>query len=75
MAISSEFRGMRLANFFFSDLISLFISKEITNFRIDTGKENKIVQHIAIAHNFKKRGIILVEDPIDPHRFAYELNL
>lgn len=75
MAISDKYRGLHLANFFISDLISLFRNTGILNFRIDTGKANQIVQHIARSHNFKERGIICIEDPIDPKRLAFELNL
>lgn len=34
------------------------------------------MQHLALKHNFIERGIIMVdEDPEDPSRLAYELNL
>lgn len=76
MAISGEFRGMHLTNFFMSNIISLKLAEGIHNFRIDTSKKNKIVQHIATSHNFEYRGIIYVdEDPIDNSRLAYELNI
>lgn len=76
LAISSKYRGMHLANFMFSDLISLMASQGIRNFRIDTSRKNKIMQHLALKHNFIERGIIMVdEDPEDPSRLAYELNL
>lgn len=76
LAISSKYRGMHLANFMFSDLISLMTSQGIKNFRIDTSRKNKIMQHLALKHNFIERGIIMVdEDPEDPSRLAYELNL
>jgi hypothetical protein len=52
------------------------VSQKIRNFRIDTSRKNKIMQHLAIKHNFIERGIIQVEeDPEDPNRLAYELNL
>ncbi len=76
MAISSEFRGMHLTNLFMSNIISLKLAEGIHNFRIDTSRKNKIVQHIATSHNFEERGIIYVdEDPEDRSRLAYELNL
>lgn len=75
IAISSKFRGMHLTQFFLSNIISLTYAQEIHNFRIDTGEKNKIVQHIATSHNFIKRGIIQVDDPINPDRLAYELNI
>ena len=75
IAVSSKFRGMHLTQFFLSNIISLTYAQEIHNFRIDTGEKNKIVQHIATSHNFIKRGIIQVDDPINPDRLAYELNI
>ena len=75
IAISSKFLGMHLTQFFLSNIISLTYAQEIHNFRIDTGEKNKIVQHIATSHNFIKRGIIQVDDPINPDRLAYELNI
>ena len=75
IAISSKFRGMHLTQFFLSNIISLTYAQEIHNFRIDTGEKNKLVQHIATSHNFIKRGIIQVDDPINPDRLAYELNI
>lgn len=75
LAISNSFRGMHLSQFFLSNIISVTSAQGIHNFRIDTYQKNKIVQHIATSHGFEKRGIIQVNDPIDPNRWAYELNL
>ena len=76
IAVSSKFRGMHLSQFFLSNIISLTYAQGIHNFRIDTSRKNKIVQHIAASHNFIERGIIQVtEDPVDSSRIAYELNL
>ena len=51
-------------------------NNEIKNFRIDTSRKNQIMQHLALKNNFIERGIIMVdEDPEDPSRLAYELNL
>lgn len=75
IALSQKFRGMHLSQFFLSNIISTTYAQGIHNFRIDTYKKNEIVQHIATSHDFIKRGIIQVDDPIDPDRWAYELNL
>lgn len=76
IAVSSKFRGMHLSQFFLSNIISLTYAQGIHNFRIDISRKNKIVQHIAVSHNFIERGIIQVtEDPVDSSRIAYELNL
>ena len=75
IAVASQFRGMHLTQLFLSNIISLTYAQGIHNFRIDTGAKNKIVQHIALSHSFIQRGIIQVDDPINPDRLAYELNL
>lgn len=75
IAVASQFRGMHLTQLFLSNIISLTYAQGIHNFRIDTGAKNKIVQHIALSHDFVQRGIIQVDDPINPDRLAYELNL
>ena len=75
MAISSQYRGMHLANYFFSNLISLQVTNNISNFRIDTFKKNAVMQHLAKSNDFTIRGTIKVDDPIDPERIAFELNL
>ncbi|MBP2058401.1 ribosomal protein S18 acetylase RimI-like enzyme [Lactobacillus colini] len=76
LAISDRYRGMHLMDNFISNIITLELSRNVYNFRVDTSKNNKIVQHIFEKHNFIKRGIIYVtEDPIDNSRLAYELNL
>ena len=76
IAVASQFRGMHLTQLFLSNIISLTYAQGIHNFRIDTSRKNKIVQHIAVSHNFIERGIIQVtEDPVDSSRIAYELNL
>lgn len=74
VAISADFRGQHLSNYFISNLLTVGRLKGLTNFRIDTHPLNKRVQAIAKHFDFDYRGIIKVEDQIDPRRFAYELN-
>lgn len=76
IAISSSFRGQHLAGQFLNQLIALGLSRGIRNFRVDTGKANAAMQHLASSHGFQLRGIIQVtSDSLDPSRLAYELNL
>lgn len=75
MAVSSAMRGKHLSDALVNQAIAIFVSHGVKNFRIDTGFGNKIVQQLAKSHGFEKRGIIKVDDPIEPRRFAYELNL
>lgn len=75
VAISSNYRGQGLSKLLFSNLLTVGQMQGIKNFRIDTHRSNKAMQHIAENFNFKKRGIIKVNDQNDPDRLAYELNL
>lgn len=75
VAISSQYRGMHLSKFIFSNLITLAVEHGFKNFRIDTYKLNERMQHLVTELGFQKRGIICVDDEIDPHRLAFELNL
>lgn len=75
ICLSNHFRGLHLASYFLANLISLKLAAGIHNFRIDTYKLNQPMQHLATSFGFAKRGIIQVVDPIDPDRYAYELNL
>lgn len=75
IALSKQYRGMHLSDYFFSDLISIHVANNIHNFRVDTFKKNIAMQKLALSNNFVKRGYINVDDPIDPQRIAYELNL
>ena len=75
LSVSDAFRGQHLAKFLFSNLISVGLAKGVRNFRIDTGRKNQIVQHLAESNGFSHRGAIFVDDPADRSRLAYELNL
>lgn len=75
VAISSNYRGQGLSKLLFSNLLTVGQMQGIKNFRVDTHRSNKAMQHIAEYFNFKKRGIIKVNDQNDPERLAYELNL
>lgn len=75
VAIASTHHGEGLSNFLFSNLLTVGQMQGIKNFRLDTHEKNKAMQHLAEKFNFRKRGIITVEDKIDPQRIAYELNI
>ncbi|GFI60083.1 hypothetical protein IMSAG044_00976 [Lactobacillaceae bacterium] len=75
VAISSNYRGQGLSKLLFSNLLTVGQMQGIKNFRVDTHRSNKAMQHIAENFNFKKQGIIKVNDQNDPERLAYELNL
>lgn len=75
VAISNEYRGMHLASYLLSSLISLHYAEGVRNYRVDTLRRNEIVQHLVKDAGFIERGTIKNDDPIDPYRVAYELNL
>ena len=75
VAISSNYRGQGLSKLLFSNLLTVGQMQGIKNFRVDTHRINKAMQHIVENFNFKRRGIIQVNDQNDPERLAYELNL
>lgn len=75
VAISDEYQGQGLSKILFSNLLTVGQMQGIKNFRLDTHRNNKAMQHIAEKFNFRKRGIIEVNEKNDPDRIAYELNL
>ena len=75
LAISNEYRGMHLPTYLLSSLISLHYAEGVRNYRVDTFRRNEIVQHLVKDAGFIERGTIKNDDPIDPYRVAYELNL
>ncbi|MDO4855090.1 MAG: GNAT family N-acetyltransferase [Limosilactobacillus gorillae] len=74
IAVSNQYRGQHLGLHFFELIINHFLAEGIRNFRVDTFKLNRPMQHIAKSAGFAYRGVIEVEDPIDPTRLAFELN-
>ncbi|MGN1407994.1 GNAT family N-acetyltransferase [Lactobacillus sp.] len=75
-AVSQAFRGQGLAQ----QLITLVMEEGqrqgVKAFRLDTGFENHVIQHLAGKLGFQERGVITVKsDSHDPRRLAYELVL
>jgi ribosomal protein S18 acetylase RimI-like enzyme len=75
VAISDRFRGQHLGQFLISNLLTLGLAKGLVNFRLDTHPVNGAMQGLAKSCGFVQRGEIEVEDQLDPHRIAFELNL
>ncbi|MHA8110407.1 GNAT family N-acetyltransferase [Lactobacillaceae bacterium Melli_B4] len=75
IAIGSEFHGMHLSSYFFSNLITITKFQGIDNIRFDTHRLNERMQAIGKQFGFAYRGVIEVDEPSDPKRYAYELNL
>lgn len=72
VAISDEYRGMHLASYLMSSLISMHYAEGVGNYRVDTFRTNDVVQHIVEDAGFVKRDNIKNTDPIDPYRVTFE---
>ena len=73
-AIKKDFRGQGLSQLLLKRVIAFGQESGIKSFRLDTGKQNQAVQHLADKLGFVYRGIITVtSDSVDPERRAYEL--
>lgn len=75
VAISNKFRGMRLATYLFSDLISIAYREGVRNFRISTHEKNMAMQKILAAFGFVERGTVYTGPRPTDLRNAYEMNL
>lgn len=75
IALSAAFRGERLSDYFFSNLISQAYQQGVRHLRIDTHEQNQRMQHIVGTFGYQYRGIIYVNPTPDGKRLAYELNL
>lgn len=75
IALSSDFRGQHLSDFFMSNLISLAYSEGFWDIRIDTHQLNKRMQHLITQQGFEYRGVISVAPGENGLRRAYELQL
>lgn len=75
VAIASHFRGMQLSKQIFSNLLTVGRTLGYSDFRIDTHPVNVRMQKLITDFGFEKRGVVHVEDKLDPRRFAYELNM
>lgn len=73
VAISSNYQGRGLANYFFSNIFSIALSKGYSAVRIDTHRVNLTMQTLLEKFDFVYRGIVYVDSDIDGERFAYEL--
>lgn len=76
LCISAGYQGQGLAKLLLANLLTLFYSHGIRNFRVDTFRLNQPMQKLAKNFQFEYRGNIAVDDdPLDPKRLAFELNL
>ena len=71
IAVSSKFRGKKLADKLISGLITISGVLGYKDVRIDTHPDNKGMQHVIAKNGFDYRGIIYMDD--HGKRFAYQL--
>lgn len=75
-AVSQAFRGQGLAQKLITLVMEEGQRQGVKAFRLDTGFENHVIQHLADKLGFQERGVITVKsDNHDPRRLAYELVL
>lgn len=75
VAIASQFRGMHLTKYLFSNLITMALVQGFKNIRIDTFRENVRMQGLIKSMGYHYCGLIHIDDPLDDERLAFELNL
>lgn len=75
ICFANNYQGQGLAKIFLSNIITLEVSHRIFNLRVDTHRLNIPMQTLAEHNGFEYRGIIQVNEKIDPDRLAYELNI
>lgn len=75
VAINNDYRGHHLSAFLFSNLLTIGQERGYSDFRIDTHRQNKVMQKIIKDFGFQYCGIVQVADKLDPERLAFELNL
>ncbi len=73
IAISSRFRGKGLAHLIYDKCESLAREYRYDSLRVDTHKDNKIMQHLAKSHGFVYCGVIYYGEA-NP-RIAFEKSL
>ncbi|MFC6182296.1 GNAT family N-acetyltransferase [Lactiplantibacillus daowaiensis] len=75
IAIAGGYHGQHLADFYFSNLLTLSYQQGIHQVRIDTHAANQRMQHIITKAGFTYRGIVYMADDPNDQRNAYQLVL
>lgn len=75
IAVAKSHQGKHLVTPFMQLLIQESLNEGILDYRIDTGLNNVVMQHLITKLGFQQRGYVKVPtDLIEPRRVAYELN-
>lgn len=75
IAIASGYHGQHLADFYFSNLITMSYQLGFRQLRIDTHLLNQRMQHIITKAGFDYRGIVYMNHDKNDQRNAYQLLL
>jgi len=75
IAIASGYHGQHLADFYFSNLMTLSYAAGFHQIRVDTHALNQRMQHIITKAGFSYRGIVYMANDATDQRNAYQVML
>ncbi len=75
IAIANGYHGQHLADFYFSNLMTISYQLGFHQIRIDTHRSNKRMQHVITKAGFDYRGVIYIDHQPDEARNAYQILL
>lgn len=70
IATRTDYVGKQIATKMLWHCEQLCLARQVNNLRVDTHKDNKIMQHFLVKNGFKQCGIILLTDGAE--RLAYQ---
>ncbi|AVK63561.1 GNAT family N-acetyltransferase [Lactobacillus sp. CBA3606] len=75
IAIAGAYHGQHLADFYFSNLITLSHQLGFRQLRVDTHALNQRMQHVILKAGFTYQGVVVMDGDVTDQRNAYQLNL
>ncbi|RRK10664.1 GNAT family N-acetyltransferase [Lactiplantibacillus garii] len=75
IAIASGYHGQHLADFYFSNLMTLSYQLGFHQIRIDTHAKNTRMQHVITKAGFTYRGVVYMDGDSTDQRNAYQITL
>ncbi|BDZ31628.1 GNAT family N-acetyltransferase [Lactiplantibacillus sp. WILCCON 0030] len=75
IAIASGYHGQHLADFYFSNLMTLSYQAGFRQIRVDTHRLNQRMQHIITKAGFDYRGVVYMANDATDQRNAYQVML
>ena len=73
--VSQDLSGHGVGATFMREIFSFLIKSGVRSVRIDTHRANKPMRRMLEKCGFRPVGIVLVNEPFDPERVAYEYGL